>query len=253
VIVTVTSQKGGVGKTTTAVNLAAGLARDNIATLLVDLDPQGHDAVSLGCDRESGLFNWLVGEQPLVNCVRIMTEVRTKRLDQLWLLPSDSRTKTLEAVFRSEADGPARVRAGLQGLRAHYPAVVFDTSATGLLQETALAVADIVVMPTRTEALAVDGIEKNLATLHKLRPNFGNYCILPVAYDERLREHRYQLGQLRSSYAGAVLPPVPARTAVAEAQAYGQTIWEYSRDGMAEVTAAYTNLVRLVRGELCSG
>jgi cellulose biosynthesis protein BcsQ len=89
----------------------------------------------------------------------------------------------------------------------------------------------------------VDGIEKNLAVLHKLRAEFVNYWILPVAYDERLREHRYQLGQLRKNYGGAVLPPVPARTAVAEAQAYGKTIWEYDRAGAEEVRMAYTESI----------
>lgn len=251
-IITVTSQKGGVGKSTTAVNLAAGLSGRNPGferplVLLADLDPQGHAAAALGMDRESGLFDWLVAEQPLINCLRCFN---SRPIHKLRVLPSDSRTKTVEMVFRSEPDGPQRLRAALAALDGigGIETVVFDTAASGLLQEAAMSVADVVVMPTRTEALAVDGIEKNLAVLHKLRPNFGGYIILPVAYDERLREHRYQLAQLRSNYGGAVIDPVPARTAVAEAQAYGLTVWEYNRDGIEAVRDAYAKLAGAVTG-----
>lgn len=252
--VTVTGQKGGIGKTTTAITIAHGLAHQGKRVLLVDLDSQAHSSVALGRDPEPGIFNLIVGEQPLGNCVRSLSGKDGEGRPGLYLLPGDSRTKTVEAVMRAEPDSIYKLTTALSHLHVlggrelaqfggWFDVVVFDTAASGILQEVAMRVADQVVMPTRTEALAVDGMEKNLMALSKLRPDFSNYLILPTAFDERLREHNYQLGQLRVSYNGAVCDPVPARTAVAEAQAYGRTVWEFNRDGSADVRLAYTKLL----------
>ena len=185
-----------------------------------------------------------------------MRSLTTKEAERpgLYILPGDSRTKTAEAVFRAEPENIYRLTSALGQLHVMnghemvqfggwFDVVVFDTAAAGILQEIALRVADQVIMPTRTEGLSVDGVEKCLMSLSKLRLNFDRYLVLPVAYDDRLREHQYQLGQLKVSYAGAVCDPVPARTAAIEATAYGRTIWEYSREGSADVRMAYSRLI----------
>lgn len=234
-LIVISSMKGGVGKSTTAVTLAAALAEHH-ETLLLDTDAQGHSALALGLDNAPGLFDWLVAGKPLRDCL-------VTARPGLMLLPSDSRTKTVQTVALSEPDGRQRIIDSLRGLPFRY--VVVDTAAGGLLQEAALAAADAVIVPVRPEHLGRDGLNATLALLERVgHPQPPPAVrIVPTAFDKRLTEHRYNVEMLREAHGDLVHPPVPARVAVAEAIAFGQTVFEYKSRSLADVRAAYSRLV----------
>lgn len=244
-IFTVTNQKGGVAKTTTAVSLAHGLAirRPGLDHLLLDFDQQGHCATALGMRAESCLFDWLVSDAPRANCIR-----ETGR-DGLLLLPGDARTKHVDLIYRNERDGFDRLTNIIEGLPLD---VVIDTPSDGLLQEAAISVADWVIIPARPESLSIAGVHDTLALCRRINP-MAQIIILPVMYDQRVNEHAYNLGVLEEIArrgGDTVSPPrvttadaVPARIAVAEAHGRGKTIWEYDGSGIAHARYAYAALL----------
>lgn len=237
-VVTVTSQKGGVGKTTTAVSLASALPH----ATLVDLDPQGHCAISLGHDPRPGVFDWLVTHQAreaaFTSCVM-------QARPDLTLLPGDSRTRAAERIYSREALGFDSLVRSLQALaRPAIAPIIVDTAAGGLLQEAALAAADVIVVPVRCELLGLDGVHATLALARHINPN-AKIIVLPTGVDKRLREHAAILADLRMIPDVTHTPAiVPARVAVAEAVAYGSTIWEHNAPGIDDVRQAYLYLIR---------
>lgn len=239
-IYTVTSQKGGVAKTTTAVSLAHGLAMQQRDVLLVDFDPQGQSAISLGMDPEPGVFDWLVTDADFDNVAR--RRVRPG----LTLLPGNGRTKTAETVLRSECTIEQLVRT-VYAVAGGYDCIVIDTAANGYLQELALRVADVLIVPVRCEALGLDGVAATMQVAKQI--GHAQQCVIvPTMYDKRLKEHAYNLDLLQRNYPGHVADPVPARVAVAEAVAMGATVWEHGNGSIADVRDAYTALIGHVTG-----
>lgn len=235
-IITVASSKGGVGKTTCSVSLASGLA-NLVDALLVDLDPQGHAALSFGLPVRSGLYDWLVEEMPLASCVL------SGRPVGLTLLPGDSLTKTVERLYASEQEFE-RLIERLRSLP--HDMVILDTAAGGVLQEAALAAADQVVVPFRPETLGLDGVYTTMDLCNQLAPA-ADITLLPTAFDARLREHRLNLQELRErwgdDYGLEEEFAIPARIAVAEAVALGKTIFEHNARGIEAVRVGYSHLM----------
>ena len=241
--ITIASNKGGVGKTTTAVSIATILATLD-PTLLIDLDPQGHSALSFGHDPRPGVFDWLVNGNFMNSTV-----VPRPDCQNLFLLPGDSRTKTVDLIFRAEVGGSQHLVDTLRHVGDDFRWIVIDTPAGGLLQECALAVADQVVIPFRPETLGVDGVHAALALLERINTN-AHAIILPVAYDRRLREHRQNVADVTNFFHGGnitVAAPIPARVAVAEAVSLGRTIWEHKDTALADVRIGYTQAVDAIR------
>lgn len=241
-IIAVVSAKGGVSKTTTAVSVAARLASREQNTLLLDFDPQGHCAITLGMDPASGVFDWLVGEQPVFNCVRMT------RILHLDLLPGDSRTKTVDLVYRAEPEPHARIVQAIGAVALdHDRHIVIDTAAAGLLQEAAIAAADVLVCPVRLEHLGMDGLSATIALQGRLNSK-ARMIVLPTQFDARLNEHKYNLGVLHDNIPAGftVAAPIPARVAVSEAVSYGRTVWEYESEGIKDVRTAYSWLVEMI-------
>lgn len=235
-IVTVANQKGGVAKTTTAISIAHGLTRTRIgAVRLVDLDQQGQCSIGLGLSPRSAVFDFLVGDVALANCL-----IDTTRAD-LDLLPGNARTKHVDLVYRNEIDGLNILADRLRAI-ALSASVIIDTPTAGLLQEVAISIADVVVIPARCEALSVDSVHVTISLAAKLNPA-ARLIILPTMYDKRLNEHEYNLGLLRELSSVTVADPIPARVAVLEASSSGRTIWEASDPALDCVRGAYRNLL----------
>lgn len=242
-IVTVTSQKGGVAKTTSAVAIAHGLAMRSAAdVLLIDFDPQGQAAISLGHDPEPGLFNWLINDQHFDNVTRLTTRAG------LTLLPGNGHTKRAELWLRNESTLDQLIRR-VYAIAGDFDCVVIDTPANGYLQELAMRLADVLVIPVRCEMLGMDGVGATMATTRAIG-NAQRTIILPTMFDRRLREHAYNLDLLHRNYPDRVADPVPARVAVAEAVAMGLTVWEHGNGSMIDVRDAYTALIGRI---VCEG
>ncbi len=222
------NQKGGVGKTTTAVTLADGLARRGLHTLLVDLDPQGHVAFSFGLEKDSGLYRWVCLDEPLKRVVR----PARANLD---ILSSDKRTET---VKRQIAISDFRESILAERLRlSDYDVVLLDMAPSlDVLHINGLVASDFVVVPTRLDALAVDGVKEILLTMGEVAqrgfPFFG-YSVLPTFFERTTRETLTQFQELTRTFTSRVWPPIPQDTRVREASAYGKTLWEFAPDSQA--------------------
>ena len=251
-IVTVANQKGGVAKTTTAISIAHGLAVMSLLSArssplsspvaLIDLDQQGQCAIGLGLAPSSALFDYLVGDSPLCDCL-----VSTRR-DGLALLAGNARTKHVDLIYRNEVDGFDLLADRLRVI-ADRGMLVFDTPTAGLLQEAAIRIADVVVVPARCETLSVDSVHATISLAHRLNPE-ARVVILPTMFDKRLNEHAYNLGILSGLASVAVADPIPSRAAVIEASATGRTIWEVPDSAIAPVQRAYAHLLNLITGDV---
>ena len=224
-IIVVTAEKGGVGKTTTAVHVGAALARGGASVLLVDADQQGSVATALGLEAEPGIFNALVVQMSPAQCIR-----QTGR-ENLYLLPGNQKTKTAATIISTQIASRELelwdVGEMLQRLGRAYEYMVIDTPANSVLQEAALSVADVVLIPAALDFLAMTGVAKTLENIKKLCVEAPRILIVPTLYDKRLGEHTYNLGTLQATYPEQVTGPIVSRATMRSCAAYGQTIFEY--------------------------
>jgi chromosome partitioning protein len=220
-ILTIANQKGGVGKTTTAVTIAHGLAIAGWKTLLVDLDPQGHVAFSLGLPKGPGFYRLIVDEEPI-------EKVAIPARANLEIIPGDKRTeKAKRTIVVSNFPMETITRA----LRyAEYEVVILDLAPSlDVLHVSALMASDWVLIPTKLEAMAVDGVNEVLRSMAEVieRGHRLGYSILPTFFDRTTRETVVQLNSLVDTFKQHVWPPISQDTKAREAPAYGKSLWEY--------------------------
>ena len=164
-IFAIANQKGGVGKTTTAVNVAHGLARRGKKVLIVDFDPQGQCATVLGMNPEPCVFNLLIA--PTGNPHQW---VRETGRENLHILPGDRTTATAQIVLNAESRDISAVAAVIAPLAQEYDYIFFDTApSAGGLQERAIWASRFVIIPTATEFLSSDGLGQIIGLLDDLK------------------------------------------------------------------------------------
>lgn len=232
-VVTISSNKGGAGKTTTAVHLAAGLALAGQPVLLVDLDKQGHCATFLGRDPSPRLYDLLVKEWALSELV---VEVRPR----LHLLASNSETIVAQDFARLRNAQADLLEQTIVAPAPGYDYILFDTPPQGLLQECAVYSADLLVVPVPVDYPGMDGAAQFMHLVQHLqnRERLEQIPILvvPMFVDLRTSESRHNLDILRQRFGEQVVTPIPVRTRMREAIAEGVTIFEYApRDDIAEL------------------
>ncbi len=244
-----TNQKGGVGKTTTVVNLAAYLALSGTSTLVIDLDPQGNATSGLGVDRRSldrSVYDALINRVPIGELV-----VRTA-IPGLDLVPAASALSGAEVELVGLPARERRLSASLADLDDRYERVLIDCPPSlGLLTVNALTAADGVLIPIQTEYYALEGLSQLVNTIRMIReglnPRLEIDGVLLTMYDGRTRLSAQVAAEVRRHLEGAVYDTVvPRSIRIAEAPSHGLPIALYdptSRGGeaygrlAAEVTA----------------
>jgi len=246
-VIAVVNQKGGVGKTTTAVNLAACLATAEQTTLLVDCDSQANATAAIGFPKDPSrrtLYHALILNEPFE---RIMQKSQVEGLD---VVPADKNLAGA-AVELVTADGREyKLQAFLQSLRDRYKFIVLDCPpALDLLTLNALVSADSVMVPIQCEYLALEGVSELLDTLMRIRrtlnPSLEIEGILLTMYDERTTLSRQVATDLRSFFGAQVFQSlIPRNVRLAEAPSFGKPIIFY--DIHSKGAEGYTQLAQEV-------
>jgi chromosome partitioning protein len=228
--VAILNQKGGTGKTTTAVNLAAGVAERGHKVLLIDTDAQGNVGVSLGVSGDKSLYHILVdGTDP----VEVAVPVRS----HLDVITSNATLAAAEIwLARQNPDQRSRImtqRLNRMHVSRRYDYVVLDCGPSlNLLNQNALSYADEVVIPVTCDYLALVGVKQILRTIKDIERHLHHAvrisAVLPTFYDGRTRLAREVLETLQTHFETKCLAPIRLNTRLAEAPSHRKTIFEYA-------------------------
>src|SRR5437764_5990962 len=242
------NQKGGCGKTTTSINLAACLARLGHKTLLVDMDPQGHCGVGLAVPEEQierTIYDALLEESD--GKPARMSEVVWQIASDFDLAPANLRLAAFEQVFSGRDGREDRLARALASVKATYNWVILDCPpSVGLLTFNALRACDEVIVPVETGFFSLHGLTKMMETLELLKEKCSKDIllrVLPTLYDTRTKLAREVLSELRAKFRDYLMDStVNFNTKLKEAASFGQPITEYDPG-----SRGYKDFVNLAR------
>ncbi len=249
-IIAITNQKGGVGKTTTAVNLAASLAagRASNQVLLVDLDPQGNATMGCGIDKHGVRAT---SYDVLLNEVDISEALQYSETAQMQILPANGDLTGAEVALLDVESGQARLRGSLQRIAANFDFILIDCPPSlNMLTVNALTAAQGVIIPVQCEYYALEGLSALLQTIDKVRrstnPELRIEGMLRTMYDSRNRLAEEVSSQIETHFGKEVYTTIILRNVrLAEAPSYGQPIIVY--DPSSRGSETYRNLAKEVR------
>jgi chromosome partitioning protein len=225
-IITIANQKGGVGKTTTAVNLAHGAAMRGKHVLLIDLDTQGNVADSLRLASGKDLYDWIITEQDVRRVLQ--PEVRI----HLDVVRSDKYTAVLKQVLAGMNFRETILLRCLEPVICEYDLVIFDCPpSVDILHTAALVASDYLLVPTKLDQFAVKGVKEVIESLQTVRSLRVSHCqlagILPTFWDQVTTETHEQLTHMAEAFGALMWAPIPQDTICRSANRAGMTLWEF--------------------------
>jgi chromosome partitioning protein len=253
-IIAIANQKGGVGKTTTAINLGAGLAYQDMRTLVVDCDPQANSTSGLGFSRDparSSLFQGLMLDQPLTDLI-LKCEI-----EGLHLIPSDKNLVGANVELAGRPNREHVLSAGLHSLQEKFHFILLDCPpALDLLTLNCLVAADSVLVPIQCEYFALEGVTELLDTLARIRRTLNSRLavegILLTMVDERVNLSHQVVADLKDFFGKQVFDVlIPRNVRLAEAPSFGKPI--FLHDAKSRGADCYSKLAQEVIGHAQNG
>lgn len=242
-IISIVNQKGGVGKTTTAINLSNALGENRKKVLLVDIDPQGNSTSGLGFNKkelERSSYHLLMG---LSEAEEIIKKTKFKNL---YLLPADMNLAGAELELVDTQNRESRLKIGLEKIKDNFDFIFLDCPPSlGLITLNALTVSDSFLVPIQCEYYALEGLSQLMTTVRTVRklynPNLDIEGVLLTMYDSRLNLTRMVVEEVKRFFPKKVFSTViPRNVRLSEAPSFGLPICEYDKSSTG--AQSYMNL-----------
>ncbi len=248
--IAIVNQKGGVGKTTTTINLAASLAAAEQRVLVIDLDPQGNTTTGLGVVKnglEGTVYELLLGQRPAEEIIRQVV------LESLWLIPTNGNLAGAEVELVSTGEWQFALRKGLESIKDRFDLILIDCPPSlGILTVNGLVAADEVLIPVQGEFFALEGVGDLMGTIDRVRnglnPDLEVGSVLLTMQDERTALNRQVSDEMKRYFGDKVFNTViPRNVRLAEAPSHGKPALLYdvkSRGAQAYLALAKEFLSR---------
>ena len=243
-IVSIANQKGGVGKTTTAINMAAMLAKGNRRILLIDADPQGNATSGLGLDKNSEFSTYDL----LINDVDIFNTIQKVNIKNLDVCPTNTSLAGAEVELVNRENREFRLKNQLEKAKEHYDFIIIDCPPSlGLITINALTASDSVLIPVQCEYFALEGVGELLKTVDLVRKYYNRNLTIEGAvltmYDARTKLSNQVVTEINRYFENRVFQTViPRNVRLSEAPSFGMSIAQY--DPRSKGAKSYAKLVK---------
>jgi len=243
-IISVANQKGGVGKTTTSINISAMLAKKNKKVLLVDADPQGNATSGLGISKDTGFSTYDV----LINEVEIPNVIQKMELKSLDICPANTSLAGAEVELVSAVGREYRLKDKLDKVKDYYDYIIIDCPPSlGLITLNALSASDSVLIPVQCEYFALEGVGELLKTIELVKKYYNRSLIIEGAlltmYDQRTKLSNQVVVEINKYFENKVFETViPRNVRLSEAPSYGLPIVIY--DPLSKGARSYDKFVK---------
>ncbi len=243
-VIAVANQKGGVGKTTSAVNIAAALGFNNKKTLLIDVDPQGNATSGVGVDKRSCKFTTY---DMLVSDTKVQDIILKTAFDNLWVMPSGIDLAAAELEIMDMPNRANLMKQAIVGIKAQFDYIIIDCPPSlGLITTNALTAADTILVPIQCEYYALEGLSQLMNTVRRVKrqtnPHIDIEGVLLTMYDGRLNLTQQVVAEVKRFFPQKVFSTViPRGVRLSEAPSFGMPVIYY--DKSCKGAHAYLDLV----------